>query len=133
MPDRRRVSLAPVNTVAPAGISSVMRARAVAASGRISTVNQCALRAAAARSRLCAGAGSVNGAVEHAMVKVSLTLVVAVRSAGSRRNHTAVSASPARNGRPWMSPRAVSTRAAGMRRAASMRTGRGRALRPAKA
>src|SRR6266496_6713925 len=60
MPDRRRVSLAPVNTLAPSGMRSLMRVRAVAASSRISTVKPCAVSAAAARSRVCAGAGSAN-------------------------------------------------------------------------
>ena len=60
MPDRRRVSLAPVNTLAPGGIRSLMRVRAAAASSMISTVKPCAVSAAAARSRRCAGAGSVN-------------------------------------------------------------------------
>src|SRR6185437_7747438 len=58
MPDKRRVSLAPVNTLAPSGISSLTRTRAAATSSRISTVKPWALSAAAARSRLGAGAGS---------------------------------------------------------------------------
>src|SRR5215472_5165473 len=62
MPDRRRVSLAPVNTLASSGIRSWMRVRAAAASSRISTVKPCAVSAAAARSRRCAGAGSANSA-----------------------------------------------------------------------
>jgi hypothetical protein len=45
MPDRRRVSLAAVKTLAPSGIRSWMRVRAAAASSRISTVNPCDLSA----------------------------------------------------------------------------------------
>ena len=60
MPDRRRVSLAPVNTLAPSGIRSLMRVRAAAAASRISTVKPCAVSAAAVCSRRCSGAGSAN-------------------------------------------------------------------------
>jgi hypothetical protein len=60
MPDRRSVSLAPVNTLAPSGIRSLMRARAAAASSRISTAKFPAVSAAATRSSRSAGAGAVN-------------------------------------------------------------------------
>src|SRR6185437_10212230 len=70
MPDSRRVSLAAVNTLAPSGIRSRTRARAAAASSRISTVKPCALSASAARSKRCAGAGSVNSAVGVGVVMV---------------------------------------------------------------
>src|SRR6202035_253962 len=60
MPDRRRVSLAPVNTLAPSGTRSLTRVRAAAASSRISTAKLFSLNAAATRSRVSAGAGSVN-------------------------------------------------------------------------
>src|SRR5882757_3278634 len=68
MPDTRSVSLAPVNTLAPSGMSSWTRARAAAASSRISTVKLCSRRAAAARSRLCVDAGSANEVVGVLMV-----------------------------------------------------------------
>src|SRR6266704_1245517 len=71
MPDRRRVSLAPVNTVAPSGIRSLMRARAAAAWSSISTVKPCAVSAAAARSRRCAVTGSANDVVGIGVVMVS--------------------------------------------------------------
>src|ERR1700722_9159747 len=71
MPDRRRVSLAPVNTLAPSGISSLTRARAAAAPSRISTAKYLAVRAAAARSRRCAGTGSVNDVAGIEVVTVS--------------------------------------------------------------
>src|SRR5215467_889891 len=75
MPDRRRVSLAPVNTLAPSGIRSLMRLRAAAASSRISTVKPCAVSATAARSRRCAGAGSVNSVAAVGVVTVPPGLV----------------------------------------------------------
>ncbi len=62
MPDRRRVSLAPVKTLAPSGIRSLMRARAAAASSRISAAKLFAVSAAATRSRRSPVAGSVNDA-----------------------------------------------------------------------
>src|SRR6266568_1451360 len=70
MPDRRRVSLAPVNTLAPSGIRSLMRVRAAAASSRISTVKPGAVSAAAARSRRSAGAGSMNSVAGIGVVMV---------------------------------------------------------------
>ena len=70
MPDRRRVSLAPVNTVAPSGIRSLTRVRAAAASSRISTVKPCAVSASAVRSRRRAGAGPVNGGAGIGVVMV---------------------------------------------------------------
>jgi hypothetical protein len=70
MPDWRRVSLAPVSTLAPSGIRSLMRARAAAASSRISTAKFRAASAAAARSRRSAGAGSVNGRAGTEVVMV---------------------------------------------------------------
>lgn len=61
MPESRVVSLAEVNTLAPAGTSSRTRPRAAATSSRISTVKPCSFSAVAARSRLSAGAAAVNG------------------------------------------------------------------------
>ena len=58
MPERRSVSLAAVNTLAPSGIRSPTRVRAAATSSRISTAKPCADSAAAARSSRAAGAGS---------------------------------------------------------------------------
>jgi hypothetical protein len=71
MPDRRRVSLAPVNTLAPWGIRARMRARAAATSSRVSTVKPCAVSAAAARSRRSAGAGPVQRKAGLCVVMVS--------------------------------------------------------------
>ena len=62
MPDSRRVSLAPVSTLAPSGTRSLMRARAAAASSRISAAKPSARSAAAARSSCSAVAGSVKDA-----------------------------------------------------------------------
>src|SRR5689334_21332453 len=76
MPDSRRVSLAPVNTLAPSGISSPMRARAAAASSRISTVKPCPVSAAAARSRTGSAAGSVYAAAWIGVVIAPPGLVV---------------------------------------------------------
>src|SRR5690349_21689984 len=85
MPDRRRVSLAPVNTLAPSGIRSLMRVRAAVASSRISTVKPCAVSAAAARSRRGAGAGSANSAAGIGVVMMPPGLVVVWRVLGRRR------------------------------------------------
>src|SRR4030088_293131 len=71
MPDRRRVSLAPVNTLAPSGTRSLTRVRAAAASSRISTAKLFSLNAAATRSRVSAGAGSVNDVAGTEVVMVS--------------------------------------------------------------
>lgn len=68
IPDRRSVSLAPVNTTAPSGISSLTRVRAAAASSRIAAVKPCAFSAAVARSRRWAGAGSANDVVGDGVV-----------------------------------------------------------------
>lgn len=62
MPDSRRVSLAPVRTLAPSGTRSLMRARASAASSRISAAKPPARSAAATRSSRSAVAGSVKDA-----------------------------------------------------------------------
>ena len=78
MPDRRRVSLAPVNTLAPSGIRSLTRVRAAAASSRISAVKPWAVSAAAARSRPCPGAGSANSVAGIGVVMVPPGLVVGV-------------------------------------------------------
>src|SRR5262249_16379577 len=81
MPDRRRVSLAPVNTLAPSGIRSLTRLRAAAASSRISTVKPCAGSAAAARARRAAGAGSVSSVGAVGVVTVPPGLVEGWRAA----------------------------------------------------
>src|SRR6266511_96817 len=70
MPDRRRVSLAPVNTLAPSGIRSLRRVRAAASSSRISAAKLFAVSAAATRSRRSTGAGSVNGVAGTEVVMV---------------------------------------------------------------
>jgi hypothetical protein len=57
MPDSRSVSLAPVSTLAPSGIRSLMRPRAAAASSRISAAKPLARSADATRSSLSADAG----------------------------------------------------------------------------
>jgi len=77
MPDKRRVSLAPVSTLAPSGIRSLTRIRAAAALSRISAVKPCDLSAAAACSRRWAGAGSANrvAGIEVVMVPPGLVMV----------------------------------------------------------
>ncbi len=62
MPDSRRVSLAPVSTLAPSGSSPSTRARAAATSSRISTAKPWARSAAATRSSRSADAGVVKDA-----------------------------------------------------------------------
>jgi hypothetical protein len=79
MPDKQRVSLAPVNTLAPSGIRSLTRVRAAAAS-RISTANPGAVSAAAARSRRSAGAGSANSVAVIGVVIMAPEVMVVVFS-----------------------------------------------------
>src|SRR3954469_15075154 len=76
MPDSRRVSLAPVNTPAPSGISSRSRDRAAAVPSRISTVKPCSLSAAAVCCRRSSVTASANDVVGPDVVMKAPVLVV---------------------------------------------------------
>src|ERR1035441_3017665 len=143
MPDRRRVSLAPVNTLTPSGIRSLIRARAAAASSRISTVNPCALSAVAACSRCWAGAGSANdvAGVRVVMLSPGLDVDVPGRKAqtgtdcGCRSAVIALRVSMTPKAAAWMcsshqsdnaAPRNVRRHATSHSRGLSCRTSKGR-------